>query len=347
MIRSLRWRFFVVVWLLLVAGLVGLGTLLGRWSTVEINRVTAEARVDRELGQSNRVLNTAILTAPSADSAALSVVLARGVAADTMIDGALISDPDGRIVASALPPLEPGELQVLPQGGFVFQSERETNGHQAVIRMKGNGQLIDPSDAARPRWLIVLPSVQPHVRVEGATWNDGSVLMGRVRMALLVGAIVAGLVTLAVSGPLLGRVGALTSATTRLREGDLAARVTVKGKDELADLGRSFNAMAEDLERSEAQRRQMIVDVAHELRTPLTNLTGMLEAVQDGLRQADADTLAALHEEAGLLGQLVNDLQDLALADAGELKVAIEPIDIAAAATRARGVVRRTPRDQG
>jgi two-component system sensor histidine kinase BaeS len=110
--------------------------------------------------------------------------------------------------------------------------------------------------------------------------------------------------------------------------------VPVEGGDEIAELAGRFNTMAQGLEQSEAARRRMVSDVAHELRTPLTNLLGMVESVRDGLRAADGELLDALAEEAGSLNTLVDDLRDLALADAGELRVARESVDVAALVRR-------------
>jgi two-component system sensor histidine kinase BaeS len=72
----------------------------------------------------------------------------------------------------------------------------------------------------------------------------------------------------------------------------------------------------------------MVSDVAHELRTPLTNLVGLLEAVEDGLREPDPATLGSLREEVGLLERLVEDLQEIAVADAGQLTLEIETVDV-------------------
>src|SRR5690606_19797070 len=88
------------------------------------------------------------------------------------------------------------------------------------------------------------------------------------------------------------------------------------------------------LEQSEAARRRMVSDVAHELRTPLTNLIGMVESARDGLRPADHELLDALAEEARTLNTLVDDLRDLALADAGELRVAHDTMDVGAVVRR-------------
>jgi two-component system sensor histidine kinase BaeS len=84
----------------------------------------------------------------------------------------------------------------------------------------------------------------------------------------------------------------------------------------------------------------MVADIAHELRTPLTNLRAQLEAIEDGLLPANADTLASLREETVLLARLVDDLQDLALAEAGQLRLDVSAISVAEAARAALGAMR-------
>ena len=71
----------------------------------------------------------------------------------------------------------------------------------------------------------------------------------------------------------------------------------------------------------------MVSDIAHELRTPLTNIRGWLEVTRDGLVEPDPDLIASLHDEALLLLQhIIDDLQDLAAADAGALTLHREPV---------------------
>lgn len=120
-------------------------------------------------------------------------------------------------------------------------------------------------------------------------------------------------------------IRALTAATKRTAEGDRTARVD-GGAGEIGELARSFNAMSEKLAETERQRQAMVSDVAHELRTPLGNITGWLEATQDGLAEPDPHLIDMLLEESLLLQRLVDDLHDLAQADAGTLRLHPEPI---------------------
>jgi len=144
----------------------------------------------------------------------------------------------------------------------------------------------------------------------------------------LVAIAIALLLTFFLSRHILAPVKALISATRHFGKGDFSRRVEPKDKGELGELAQSFNSMAADLERTERLRRNMVADVAHELRTPLSNLKGYLEAISDGLVAPDEKTIRSLNEEAASLSRLVDDLQELSLADAGEIKLVRQPADI-------------------
>lgn len=121
----------------------------------------------------------------------------------------------------------------------------------------------------------------------------------------------------------------LTATASRLGQGDLSQRVHFKDKGEVGELAEAFNSMASELERAEQLRQNLVADAAHELRTPLSNLRGYLEAVRDGVVKPDTETIQSLNEEVALLSRLVDELQELSLAEAGELKLACHPQDIA------------------
>ncbi|MGV9534856.1 sensor histidine kinase [Streptosporangium sandarakinum] len=123
-------------------------------------------------------------------------------------------------------------------------------------------------------------------------------------------------------------VNALTHAAQRMRDGDSSARVTVRTTGEISELATAFNEMSEHLQRMEEQRKAMVSDISHELRTPLSNLRGWLEATQDGVAELDPALIASLVEEILLLQHIVDDLQELALADAGKLRLHIEPLHL-------------------
>jgi len=144
----------------------------------------------------------------------------------------------------------------------------------------------------------------------------------------LVAVAIAVVMTFFLSRKILAPVKTLTSAARRLGRGDLSQRLQLKDKGEMGELTKAFNSMAGDLERTEQLRQNMVADAAHELRTPLSNIRGYLEAIRDGIKKPDADTIRSLDEEANLLSRLVDDLQALSLAEAGELKLNCQAEDI-------------------
>ena len=153
------------------------------------------------------------------------------------------------------------------------------------------------------------------------------------RSALVGGGIASGValfLSMILIAQVLSPLRLLTRATERIARGDLSHRVMLKARDEFGRLGESFNRMIDNLSRSETVRKTMTADIAHELRTPVTIIQGNLEAILDGVYKADAETIAPIYEETLHLGRLIDDLRDLALAEAGELHLSKEPADVVA-----------------
>jgi signal transduction histidine kinase len=139
---------------------------------------------------------------------------------------------------------------------------------------------------------------------------------------------VAILLGLLLTWQLTGPLRKLKTAAQGIAGGDLSQRVDIKSKDEIGELGRAFNEMAEHLSRAEELRRNMTADIAHELRTPLSVIRGNLEAIADGVFPPTKENVSSIHREAVLLSRLVDDLQELALAEAGQLRIEPEVTDV-------------------
>lgn len=148
-------------------------------------------------------------------------------------------------------------------------------------------------------------------------------LQSSFQRSLLIAGIAAGfaglLIVMLLTRQALAPVRNLTTAASSLGAGDLSQRVPESGTDEIGILANTFNTMASDLELAVDQRRQLTADVAHELRTPLTNIQGYLEAIKDGVVEADEETIDTLHTQTIHLSNLIEDLIILAVADAGAL----------------------------
>lgn len=122
-------------------------------------------------------------------------------------------------------------------------------------------------------------------------------------------------------------VGRLVDAAARLSGGDYSARVPEVESGPMRQVVRSFNGMAERLEKSSEQRRRLLADVGHELRTPLTVIQGELEAMADGVHPIGPEQIDMLLDETRLLARLIDDLRVLSLSEAGELRLDAELIE--------------------
>ena len=141
--------------------------------------------------------------------------------------------------------------------------------------------------------------------------------------------VVVGLVAWRSFSRLINPLARVIAAADAVAEGDLSVRVPESGPGEFGRLARSFNRMVAELERSDHLRRSLTADVAHELRTPLSILQGNLEGILDGVYQPDAEHIDLLLDETRRLNRLVEDLRTLSLAEAGQLSLQHEPVDLA------------------
>lgn len=123
-------------------------------------------------------------------------------------------------------------------------------------------------------------------------------------------------------------INRLTAAAKTLSQGDLSVRVSESGKDEIAILGKSFNEMADSLQKSEERKKAMTADIAHELRSPLAVQRAQLEAMQDGIVPMTTESLQTVVDQTNFLARLVDDLRTLALVDAGELPMEKHEVSI-------------------
>nr|WP_149359424.1 DUF4153 domain-containing protein [Lolliginicoccus suaedae] len=139
----------------------------------------------------------------------------------------------------------------------------------------------------------------------------------------------------------------MTAATAVMATGDHSRRVTATSLDEVGELARAFNLMADELAAADQQRRQLVATVSHELRTPLTAQQALLENLVDGVVSPDSDSLRTALVQAERLSALVTDLLDLSRVDGGAARLDIGLVDVEAviaqgvAEARAQGGAQR------
>jgi signal transduction histidine kinase len=244
----------------------------------------------------------------------------------------LVLGPDGRFVAATSPDETYGPVHV-GEGGRRLSWVRRSPRGSGELELVGPYHLALSADDGTPLGTLFVTPATP----QGGLGEMG--VVGRINRALLLAALAAGtaglLLSFALGRRILKPVEALTLAARRMEAGDLGQRVEVAGRDEIAELAQAFNAMAERRATAERLRRDLVSDVAHELRSPLTNLRCQIEALQDGLAPASPEVFDSLHEEARLLETLIDDLQDLALAEAGQLELELGPLDLGREVERA------------
>ena len=154
--------------------------------------------------------------------------------------------------------------------------------------------------------------------------------LSSVRSSVLWAGLAAGLAALFLGSLLFFQITrplrSLSAAALSIAEGDLDQRVVAGSHDEVGQVARAFNQMAEKLQGYEAERQNMIADVAHELRTPLSVIQGNIEAMLDNVLPTDAKELVLLHQETIVINRLIEDLRTLSLADAGQLNLHLQPV---------------------
>lgn len=122
----------------------------------------------------------------------------------------------------------------------------------------------------------------------------------------------------------------LNYAANKLAKGEVERRVEIKAEDEIGELGKSFNIMAESLERVEKNRRDFISNVSHELRSPITSIKGFIAGILDGVITRDKENyyLSIVYDEVNRLSRLVGDLLDISAMEEGKFKLHKIDIDI-------------------
>lgn len=222
---------------------------------------------------------------------------------------------------------QPTVLVADAQGRVVYDERNQRVGNTLNTTERANAQTIMVNN----RLVGYLILEQPTRRTLAPTEQG---FLDQLRQTLVLAGIAAiGLsivLGLLISRTLTAPLAKLAQAARQFAARDWNTRVHVQGADEIAEVAREFNAMAEEIQRAETLRRNLMADIAHELRTPLTVLQGNLSAMLDGVYPLERAEIATLYDETRLLGRLVNDLRELALAEAGQLRLELQPTDISA-----------------
>jgi signal transduction histidine kinase len=300
MIHSVRWRMFLAFLLVIAVAMGTVAFFVSRSANGEIERF--EER--NEEFRSERML---------------AVLMDHWTQANGWSDVEPLIEQFGQLYGRRL-------VLIDPQGKVIATSDSRVLAAPPDVQHWATSTLVGTDDA--PLGTLFL-APEPEGGSSAASVSD---LSGSINWYLVWGGLVAvaaaAVVTFFMSRRILAPVEGLAAAARRVARGDLSPRVDARSRDEFGELGRTFNVMASNLARDEELRRNLVADVAHELRTPLSNIRGYVEALRDGVLKPDAPALDSIHEETLLLDRVVQDLQDLALAEAGQLTLIKRPLDL-------------------
>ena len=180
---------------------------------------------------------------------------------------------------------------------------------------------------------VVIERLDPVISRDGFSFDSDLrlyALPGELAETMILVSTIAVILGVWLSRGLSAPIVALSKAAKQIGSDDLQQRVPVLNhSQELDDLARSFNRMAADLENAETLRKNMLADISHELRTPLTVLSGQLHAALDKVYALDEEKLANLYGQTQHLIHLVEDLRLLAQAEAHQLPLAIDSVNLA------------------
>ncbi|MBV8762337.1 MAG: HAMP domain-containing protein [Deltaproteobacteria bacterium] len=309
MTRSFRARLLVPMVAVVLTSALGVALLSRQLTHTELRRVRAH--------ESSQLRDAVVTAYAQRGSWADARAALERLAVD---ERTLVVDAAGRVVIAPLSELQSAHGERQADGSWRV----DVGGRELALRggepIEANGQVIGT--------LLVLPAALDEPSEEQR--------IDRWLIWIVVGVGLAGVaLTFVIARSIARPIETVTETVGRVTAGDRSARAQVTSGGEIGVLAASFNSLLDALDKQEQLRRTMVSDVAHELRAPLANLRYQIEAMQDGVLAADSATLAAVLDDTLALGRLVDDLQDLALADAGQLRIDLGAVDLASELRRA------------
>ncbi len=182
-----------------------------------------------------------------------------------------------------------------------------------------------------------LISLKPARDIGGAA----ATLTWYIIFAALISLGVSALVALFISGAIARPIRDLAAAARRMAEGDYSARVETRSRDEVGELGKNFNLMADRVSTAYEMQQDFVGNVSHELRTPLTSIEGFSQALIDGTvkdKKEVGRALGIIKEESARMKQILNDLLLLSQIDAGQFRPEMERLSLSFLINKLRSV---------
>lgn len=285
-------------------------------------------------------------------------LLAKGKSAVTMINNVLADGrkPSNRMLV-AMGEIAGGDVWIMDKNGQIIvgqppaiwkdkYSEYWTRVWDTVDWENSDGtqRVFNPSQRD-PSIIVALPLPPQESGIPSALFlyspvtgasRTAQALEQILLYALSASAFAAALVGFFIARSLTRPIANISQAAASFSQGNYTSRTTATQADEIGQLGRTLNSMAEELEQIEQNRREFLSDVSHEIKTPLASIQALAEAIQDGLVKTEETRdryLTNIVTETKRIGRLVGDLLNLSQLEAGELSLIRTPIDLPALVT--------------
>jgi signal transduction histidine kinase len=334
MTLSLRSRLLITITVVSAATLALAAWVSNRAVQSEVNRVVANSSQPRDFSEATRLAENFYdragnWTGVDSTLQEISKLSGRRVLL-TSPSGQAIGSSPGNVAELKFSTDADGKVVLERTGARGYERNEFLNPPHTSLKNQTAGNIGILYFLALPESASVepIPERRQHAAV---AWRLLPALSALILLSLLA--------TLMLSRRILRPLESMKTAVHLMRGGDLTQKLEINSRDEIGELAVAFNDMAADLARIKQLRRDMVSDVAHELRTPLTNIRCQIEAMQDGLVTPQVSNLASLHDEVMLLDKLVDDLRDLALADAGQLKMEMQSISLGNAVNQVIGAL--------
>lgn len=222
--------------------------------------------------------------------------------------------------------------------------EYVTDRHERLVMIGGRGRRMNPEagqggDSSR---LVARPILVNGTRVGTAYFGTNplqelfsrqdQLFRSAINRSIFWSILIMAAVSIGVAVNFAKRLSKPIMAMNRIA-GDMAAgnldtRISSLSRDELGELGKSLNQLAERLKEGNELRKKMTANVAHDLRTPLATIKSHLEGMIDAVIPPSKENLESLHEEVDRLTLLVNDLQTIAAADVTIQRMTLAPMKL-------------------
>ena len=319
--HSLALRLSLLIGAVIIVAVLGMAYVFGNSAGSAFLEVQREVREGPPPADVYGPIARALLVSAPADVTADPAGF--GIPADAAF---LIVNESGDILATTEPDLRSAQIELTPSGALRLVAGGTNAGRNAALELVTNDvPVLRRPDGEAIGKVIVLPAPLTRSGTSGfalRVWRDAAAWSGLVLLAALAASAI-------LIRRWLAPIDRLTAAARELRSGTVPQPVVATSTREVRELVDAFNSATAAIGRTQELRRSMVSDVAHELRTPVTNIRVQLEAAEAGLVATDGNLVDALQEEAALLERLVEDFQQLALAESGQLAVHFEELALA------------------